>query len=103
MYKIVYFVPTENKESTKEALFQIGVGKYNNYECCCFETLGVGQFKPINNATPHLGTINKIEQVEEYRIEMICEDYLIKDAIQTLKNIHPYEEVAYDVLKLEDI
>ena len=36
MYKLVYFVPTENKESTKEALFKIGAGRYNDYECCCF-------------------------------------------------------------------
>jgi len=103
MYKLVYFVPTENKESTKEALFKVSAGRYNDYECCCFETLGTGQFKPINNANPHIGTINNIEQVEEYRIEMICEDHLIKNAVQTLKDIHPYEEVAYDVLKLEDI
>jgi len=103
MYKLIYFVPTENKEATKEALFKIGAGKYNNYECCCFETLGMGQFKPINSANPHIGTVNNIEKVEEYRIEMICEDYLIKEVVQKLKEIHPYEEVAYDVVKLENI
>jgi len=103
MYKLIYFVPTENKESTKEALFKVGAGRYNDYECCSFETLGTGQFKPINNANPYIGTINNIEKVEEYRIEMICEDHLIKNAVQTLKESHPYEEVAYDVLKLENI
>ena len=102
MYKLIYFVPTEYKELTKESLFQIGVGKYENYECCCFETLGVGQFKPISSANPFIGNLNSIEKVEEYRIEMICTNELIKLAIATLKKNHPYEEVAYDVIKLED-
>jgi hypothetical protein len=102
MYKLIYFVPREHKESTKEALFKIGVGKYNNYECCSFETLGIGQFKPIGDADPFIGNINNLEKVEEYRIEMICKDALIQKAVQTLKSIHPYEEVAYDVIKLED-
>ena len=102
MYKIIYFVPLEYKEVTKNALFDIGVGKFNNYDCCSFETLGVGQFRPIDNATPFIGIKDKIEQVEEYKIEMICSDELIEKAIKTLTNVHPYEEVAYDVIKLEN-
>jgi len=102
MYKLIYFVPTEYKESTKEELFKIGVGKFNNYDCCSFETLGQGQFRPIGEANPFIGDINQVEKVQEYRIEMICNDDLIKEAVRTLKFIHPYEEVAYDVIKLED-
>ena len=102
MYKLIYFVPREYKESTKEALFNIGVGKFNNYEFCCFETLGTGQFKPIREANPFIGDIGKIEQVEEYRIEMICINELIQKAVDMLKFAHPYDEVAYDVIKLED-
>ena len=103
MYKLIYFVPTENKEFTKESLFSIGAGRFNNYECCCFEMLGTGQFKPIDEANPHVGKLDCIEKVEEYKVEMICENHLIKKAVATLKDIHPYEEVAYDVIKLEDI
>ena len=102
MYKLIYFVPKEYKESTKESLFKIGVGKFENYESCCFETLGVGQFKPIDAANPFIGQVNQIEKVEEYRVEMICQDDLIRQAVQTLKLKHPYEEVAYEVIKLED-
>ena len=101
MYKIIYFVPKEYKELTKKSLFDIGVGKFNNYDCCSFETLGVGQFRPIHNANPFIGNIDEIEQVQEYKVEMICNDMLIEKAIETLKNTHPYEEVAYDVIKLE--
>jgi hypothetical protein len=101
MYKLHYFVPLEAKEITKQALFDIGVGRYENYEMCCFETLGVGQFKPINKANPSVGEINILEHVQEYKIEMICDDTLINHAIEVLKTVHPYEEVAYEVFKME--
>lgn len=102
MYKLAFFVPKEDKERVKQALFDIGVGKYKNYECCSWEVEGTGQFKPIEEAKPHIGSLDKLEQIKEFKVEMICKDNLIKKAIKTLKNIHPYEEVAYDVIKLED-
>ena len=102
MYKLNYYVPTEYKEKTKEALFNLVLGKYENYECCCFQSLGTGQFKPINSANPHIGEVNKIEKVQEYKIEMICNNGLIKEAIKVLKQSHPYEEVAYEVFKMEE-
>jgi len=102
MYKLNYFVPTEAKEATKQALFEIGVGRYENYECCSFETQGTGQFKPIDNDNPHLGELNKIEKVQEYKVEMICSDALIKKAIEVLKEVHPYEEVAFEVFRMEE-
>jgi hypothetical protein len=102
MYKLNYFVPIEAKESTKQALFDIGVGRYENYECCSFETLGTGQFKPINNANPHIGQLDKIEKVQEFKVEMICNAELIKKAVEVLKEVHPYEEVAYEVFRMEE-
>jgi hypothetical protein len=102
MYKLNYFVPIEAKESTKQALFDIGVGRYENYECCSFETLGTGQFKPINNANPHIGQLDKIEKVQEFKVEVICSTELIKKAIEVLKEVHPYEEVAYEVFRMEE-
>lgn len=102
MYKLAFFVPKEDKERVKQALFDIGVGKYKNYECCSWEVEGTGQFKPIAEAKPYIGSLDKLEQIKEFKVEMICKDNLIKKAVKTLKNIHPYEEVAYDVIKLED-
>jgi hypothetical protein len=102
MYKLNYFVPVYAKEKTKQALFDIGVGRYENYECCCFESKGIGQFKPIDAANPHIGKLGKVEYVEEYKVEMVCFDELIKKAIETLKDAHPYEEVAYEVFRMEE-
>ena len=103
MYKLTYFVPKDVKEKTKQALFDIGAGKYENYECCSFETLGHGQFKPIKDANPYIGTLDRLEIVEEYKVEMICKDELIKKAVEVLKEAHPYEEVAYEVFRMEEI
>jgi hypothetical protein len=102
MYKLNYFVPLQYKEQTKQALFSIGAGSYNNYEACCFESIGISQFKPLHNAHPYIGEHNKIESIQEYKIEMICKAKLIRKAIEVLKQSHPYEEVAYEVIKLEN-
>ncbi len=103
MYKLYYYVPVEAKEKTKQALFDMGVGKFENYENCSWETLGYGQFKPVANANPAIGELDKLEVLEEYKIEMICSDELIHQAVKTLKEVHPYEEVAYEVFKMENI
>ncbi len=102
MYKLNYFVPVDSKEETKKALFDIGVGKIGNYECCSWESLGYGQFKATGDANPSLGEIDKLEIVQEYKVELICSNELIHEAIKTLKEAHPYEEVAYEVFKMED-
>jgi len=102
MYKINYYVPVHAKEKTKKALFEIGAGKYENYEYCSWESLGRGQFKPIAKANPTIGQLDKLEIVDEYKVEMICSDELISLAIKTLKEMHPYEEVAYEVFKMEE-
>ncbi|MCK4974590.1 MAG: NGG1p interacting factor NIF3, partial [Sulfurimonas sp.] len=97
MYKLNFYVPKKEKESVKQALFDIGVGKYENYDQCSFETLGTGQFRPIDGASPFLGKVDMLEKVDEYKVEMICSDELIHVAIKVLKESHPYEEVAYEV------
>jgi len=103
MYKLNFYVPEQEKESVKQALFEIGVGKYENYDLCAYETLGTGQFRPIEGANPSIGEIDMLERVHEYKVEMICSDELIKEAVKVLKESHPYEEVAYEVFRLEDI
>jgi hypothetical protein len=90
------------KEKTKEALFAVGAGRFNNYECCSWESLGEGQFKPLSGANPAIGEVNRLEKIAEYKVEMICEAKLIKLAVETLKDVHPYEEVAYEVFKIEN-
>lgn len=102
MYKLNFFVPTENKEHVKQALFNIGAGKYKAYDMCAFESIGTGQFRPLDKANPHIGKNNILEHVEEYKVEMVCENSIIKKAVEILKDAHPYEEVAFEVIKMVD-
>lgn len=76
------------------------------YDQCCFETLGIGQFRPLEGSKPHLGLTDKLEFVEEVRVEMVVEKNRLIEVIKALKSSHPYEEVAYHVyetLNLEDL
>lgn len=102
MYKIIYFVPESHKELTKNVLFELGAGAFENYDSCSFETEGMGQFRPIDSANPYIGNVGTLEVLKEYKVEMICKDALIHEAVKCLREAHPYEEVALEVYKLED-
>jgi len=103
MYKICFYAPDNAVEIVKQALFAAGAGRIGNYDSCCWQVLGSGQFRPLENSNPAIGKTGKVETVSEYRVEMVCEDKIIKDVIEALRQSHPYEEPAYDVLKLEDL
>ena len=102
MNKICVFVPESAVEQVKQAMFTAGAGKIGDYDSCCWQTIGQGQFRPLEGSSPFIGELERIETVAEYRIEMVCADEYIKDVVAALKSSHPYEEPAYDVWKLED-
>lgn len=101
MYKLVFFVPDEFAEQVKEAIFATGAGQIGNYADCCWQTSGSGQFRPLAGSDPFIGRCGETERVNELRIEMVCEDDLIRAAVAALRKAHPYEEPAYDVWRLE--
>ena len=101
MYKIVVFIPLEHSQRVKQAMFDAGAGKIGCYDSCSFELAGKGQFRPLPGSTPFIGQTDQIEEVEELRVEMVCEASFILPVIAQMKEAHPYEEVAYDVVKLE--
>lgn len=79
----------------KQAVFAAGAGRIGDYECCSWQVLGQGQFKPQPGAKPCIGELGRLEQLAEYRVEMVCADELINPAIAALKLAHPYEEPAF--------
>jgi len=103
MYKLAFFVPQDNLEEVKQALFAVGAGRIGDYDCCCWQVKGLGQFRPLPGSNPHIGRQNLLQQVEEWKVELVCEDQLIQAAVSALKQAHPYEEVAYDVWQLSDL
>lgn len=103
MYKLVFYVPESHLEEVKEAVFSAGAGRLGNYEACAWQVLGLGQFRPLPGSNPYIGQHYALEQVKEWRVEMICENGVIHEVVATLKASHPYEEVAYEVWKLAEI
>ena len=102
MYKICFYVPKSRLEAVKEALFLAGAGRIGNYDRCSWQCLGEGQFRPLRGSQPTLGQHNVVEIVAEYKLELVCSDEHIDDAIAALKASHPYEEPAFDVIKMSN-
>lgn len=96
----VFYVPISHAEAVKTAIFAAGAGKVGNYDCCSWQTLGQGQFRPLAGAQPFLGEVNRIEQVDEVKVETVCQVDLLPAVVQALLDAHPYEEVAYMALPM---
>ena len=102
MFKLAFFVPSAQADSVKQAVFAAGAGRIGDYQECCWQTEGVGQFRPNTSANPFVGKPGELETIAELRIEMVCDDQCIHAALTALKQAHPYEEPAYDVWRLAE-
>ncbi|WP_353892287.1 Nif3-like dinuclear metal center hexameric protein [Proteinivorax hydrogeniformans] len=101
-YKVVVFVPLDYKEKVLDAMAQQGAGNIGDYSHCTFTTLGEGTFKPLEGSNPFLGETGNLETVKEVKIESIVSSDRLGGVLSGMKNAHPYEEVAYDVLPLQN-
>lgn len=101
MYKLSFYVPATDVDQVKGALFKLGAGRIGQYDCCSWQVLGEGQFRPLEGSNPFIGIQDKIEKVSEYKVEMVCEDKIISKVVKELIEVHPYEEPAYDIYQIE--
>ena len=100
-YKLVVFVPLDFADKVRDAIGSAGGGKIGNYSFCSFSSIGFGRFLPGEGANPNIGEVGKLEQVQEERIEVLCDATLVDSIIAAMKKAHPYEDVAYDLYPLE--
>jgi dinuclear metal center YbgI/SA1388 family protein len=100
--KLVVFVPKENAEILKKALFDAGAGEIGNYNNCSFTSTGIGTFKPLVGANPQVGTINKLHQSNEEKVEVVFQVPLQNEVVKAMLGSHPYEEVAYEIYTLSN-
>ncbi len=100
-FKVTFYVPASHLDQVKNALFDVGGGKVGNYDRCAWQTLGQGQFRALSGSQPFLGQKGQVEFVEEYLVEMVCDEDCLKACVFALKEAHPYETPAYAVLALE--
>lgn len=103
MFKLIFFVPDSALEVVKNAVFEAGAGRQGDYDQCAWQTKGEGQFRPLKGSQPYIGELNQLERVTEYRVETLVDAKSIQKVILALKLAHPYEEPAYEVIRLESI
>ncbi len=103
MYRINVYVPKTHVEAVKQALFNAGAGQVGLYDQCCWQTLGQGQFRPLTGSDAFIGKENQLESISEVKLEMVCAKGAIKAALSAMLQVHPYEEVAYDVYQTLDL
>jgi dinuclear metal center YbgI/SA1388 family protein len=98
--KVVTFVPVDKVDTLRNALGTAGAGGNGKYKLCSFTVEGEGTFLPLTGAEPAVGEVGRLERVRERRLEMVCSKRALPLVIETLKQFHPYEEPAFDIIEL---
>ena len=100
--KIAVYVPQQHAETVRNAMFLAGAGTIGNYDECSFNLNGTGTFRANENCNPFVGEIGERHHEEEVKVEVICPSYLQSKVVSAMLKVHPYEEPAYDIYKLEN-
>jgi len=103
LLKLCTYVPVTDAAKVRQALFDAGAGAVGAYSECSFNMSGIGTFRPGAGTDPHIGTAGgDREEVAESRIEVLVPQHLQADILQALLRAHPYEEVAYEYIALQN-
>ncbi|OBA71158.1 Nif3-like dinuclear metal center hexameric protein [Mycobacterium sp. 1554424.7] len=98
--KWVVYVPRENADAVREAVFQAGAGHIGDYSHCSWSVSGIGQFLPHEGASPAIGSVGSVERVPEDRFEVVAPARARAAVLAAMRAAHPYEEPAFDIFAL---
>jgi len=98
--KIFVTVPIEKVNQIREVVCNAGAGVIGEYTFCTTSTKSIGTFLPNKNANPYIGEKDKLEFVEEEKLEFVCNVEKVKKVIEELRKAHPYEEPAIDIIPI---
>lgn len=101
--KLTTYSPQKNADEIRTALFKVGAGNIGNYDYCSYNTEGYGTYRGNENSNPVIGEKGKFQTEKETFISVIFEKHLEKNILKTLFEVHPYEEVAYDIVPLDNV
>lgn len=102
LQKLSVFVPTDNAQILTDALFAAGAGNIGNYSECGFSQEGQGSFKPNDGSKPTIGQLGKREVLKEMKIEVVFPAWKASEILSAMFDVHPYEEVAYQLMTMEN-
>ena len=100
LHKLVWFVPADALDATRDAVFRAGAGRIGDYERCSWYTPGTGTFLARAGAEPAIGEVGREERVAELRVETVVPVERAGEVVRALLAAHPYEEVAYELYPL---
>jgi dinuclear metal center YbgI/SA1388 family protein len=98
--KLVTFVPQDHVEALSRSLFAAGAGRIGDYSSCSFRTKGMGTFFGEEGANPVVGEPGRLQETEEVRLETVVPLSRLKAVVSALRLTHPYEEPAFDLIRL---
>ena len=102
LYKLSVFVPASHQAILTSVMFHSGAGKIGNYSECSFVSVGNGTYTPLEGADPFVGEIGVPHNEDEMKVEVLVTKHVLNRVIQAMLEAHPYEEVAYDVVELQN-
>lgn len=102
LLKLITFVPLQQVELVRKALFEAGAGVIGNYDSCSYNTDGYGTFRAGEGTHPFVGKVGEIHSEAEVRTEVVLPSYKLNKVLNALIQTHPYEEPAYDILPLKN-
>lgn len=100
--KLYTYAPLNAAEHVRSAIFESGAGHIGNYDQCSFNITGTGTFRAQQGAAPHIGKVGELKREEEVKIEVIFPSHLENKILENLRKSHPYEEVAYEIISLDN-
>jgi dinuclear metal center YbgI/SA1388 family protein len=100
LYKLAVYVPEDYEAQVRDSMTDAGAGFTGKYSHCTFRVPGTGTFLPREGSKPFIGTTGQLEEVREFRIETIVPEHKLSQVLTSMKQSHPYEEVAYDIYPL---
>jgi hypothetical protein len=102
-HKLVWFVPEEALDATRDAVFAAGAGRIGDYERCSWYTSGTGTFLGREGTDPTIGEAGREQRTPELRVETVLPAEKAAAVVAALLEAHPYEEVAYDLYPLDEL
>jgi hypothetical protein len=100
--KMVVYVPAGHADAVRDAMFAGGAGQIGNYDECSFNIPGNGTFRPKSGSNPFTGQQGVRQNEDELKIESILPSHIAFQVLEAVKRVHPYEEVAWDLIALEN-
>ncbi len=98
--KLVVFTPATHVKAILDVLFDMDAGRLGNYSCCTFRCEGIGTFLPGTDASPAVGRVGALSEVQENRIEILVDRDGVGMLVKAIQAVHPYETMAYDIYPL---